>query len=135
MDNQVTKHIKKFLIANDCKLQVVAPHNHQVNAAKRAIQTFKAAFIAALATMDSDFPLQLWDRLTPQVEDTLNMLHASCVDQMKLAYEILLGRRQSDAGYLQIKLVPRTGEPGRLPKQTPHGFTPHCSAPMVFTYA
>ena len=69
MDNQATKHIKKFLTENDCKLEVVEPHNHQVNAAKRAIQMFKAAFIAALATTDSNFPLQLWDRLTPQVED------------------------------------------------------------------
>ena len=77
MDNQATKHIKKYLTKNDCKLQVVELHNHQVNAAERAIQTFKATFIAALATMDSDFPLQLWDRLTPQVEDTLNLLRGS----------------------------------------------------------
>jgi len=48
MDNQATKRIKKFLTENDCKLQVVEPHNHRVNAAERAIQTFKAAFIAAL---------------------------------------------------------------------------------------
>jgi hypothetical protein len=38
-------------------LQVVEPHNHWVNAAKRAIQTFKDAFIVALATTDQDFPL------------------------------------------------------------------------------
>ena len=57
MDNQATKHIKKFLTKSDCGLQVVEPHNHRVNAAERAIQTFKAAFIAALATIDSDFPL------------------------------------------------------------------------------
>ncbi len=61
MDNQATKQIKKNLTENDCKLQVVEPHNHRVNAAKQAIQTFKAAFIAALATTDSDFPLQLWN--------------------------------------------------------------------------
>jgi hypothetical protein len=30
MDNQATKHIKKFLTKNDCKLQVVKPHNHWV---------------------------------------------------------------------------------------------------------
>ena len=76
MDNQVTKHIKKYL-KNDCRLQVVEPHNHRVNAAKRAIQTLKVTFIAALATTDSDFPLQLWDQLTPQVEDTLNLLRGS----------------------------------------------------------
>ena len=83
MDNQAMKHIKKILTKNDCKLQVVEPHNHRVNAAERAIQTFKAAFIAALATTDSDFPLQLWDQLTPQVEDTLNLLRGSRVDPSK----------------------------------------------------
>jgi hypothetical protein len=43
----------------------VKPHNHFVNAAEHAIQTFKDAFIAALATLDCDFPLQLWDCLAP----------------------------------------------------------------------
>ncbi len=61
MDNPATKHIKQFLIKNKSNLQVVEPHNHCVNAAERAIQMFQAAFIAALATTDSDFPLQLWD--------------------------------------------------------------------------
>ncbi len=91
MDNQATRHIKKFLTENNCKLQIVEPHNHHVNAAKRAIQTFKGAFIAALATTDSDFSLQLWDWLTPQVKDTLNMLRASRVNPSKLAYKILNG--------------------------------------------
>ena len=59
MDNQATKFIKKFLTKKECDLQVVEPHNHRVNAAERAIQTFKDAFIAALATTDCDFPLQM----------------------------------------------------------------------------
>jgi hypothetical protein len=59
MDNQAMKHIKQFLNKNKCKLQLVEPHNHKVNAAERAIQTFKDAFIVALATTDSNFPLQL----------------------------------------------------------------------------
>jgi hypothetical protein len=91
MDNEATRHIKKILTENDCKLQIVKPHNHRVNAAKRTIQTFKGAFIAALATTDSDFPLQLWDWLTPQVKDTLNMLRASRIDPSKSAYKILNG--------------------------------------------
>ena len=57
MDNQATKHIKKFLTKNDCKLQVAEPHYHRVNAAEQAIHTFKAAFIMALATTDSNFLL------------------------------------------------------------------------------
>jgi len=72
MDNQCTKQIKKFLTDNDCELMLVEPHNHHVNSAERAIQTFKDHFISALATTDSEFPQQLWDKLTAQVETTLN---------------------------------------------------------------
>jgi hypothetical protein len=87
MDNQATGHIKKYLTENDCKLQIVEPHNHCVNAVEWAIQTFKGVFIASLATTDSDSPLQLLDRLTPQVEDTLNMLRASCVDPIQIGVQ------------------------------------------------
>jgi hypothetical protein len=91
MDNQATKYIKKFLTKKECDLQLVEPHNHRVNAAERAIQTFKDAFIAALATTDREFPLQLWDRLAPQVQDTLNLLRASRINPNILAYEALNG--------------------------------------------
>ncbi len=91
MNNQVTKHIKKFLTENECKLQLVEPHNHRVTAAERAIQTFKDAFNAALPNTDSDFPLQLWDRLTPQVRDTLNLMRASRINPNISAYEALNG--------------------------------------------
>ncbi len=91
MDNQATKYIKQFLTKEECKLQLVKPHNHRLNAAKQAIQTFKDAFIPALATTDSEFPLQLWDRLTPQVLNCLNMMRASRIDATKSAYETLYG--------------------------------------------
>jgi len=91
MDNQATKYIKKFLTEKECGLQLVEPHNHRVNAAERAIQTFKDAFIAALATTDREFPLQLWDRLAPQVQDTLNLMRASRINPNISAYEALNG--------------------------------------------
>jgi hypothetical protein len=47
MDNQATKVIKKFLDDQQCNLFLVKPHNHRVNAAEHAIQTFKAHFISA----------------------------------------------------------------------------------------
>jgi hypothetical protein len=72
-------------------LQLVEPRNHRVNAAERAIQTFKDAFIVALATTDSEFPLQLWDRLTPQIRDTLDLMGASRINPEILAYEALNG--------------------------------------------
>ena len=88
MDNQATKHIKTYCTKNKCKLQLVEPHNHCVNA---AIQTLKDTFVSALAMTDSNFPLQLWDKLTPLVQDTLNLLRTSRIDPSKSAYEILNG--------------------------------------------
>jgi hypothetical protein len=41
MDNQAAKAIKEYLVMQQCKLQLVEPHNHQVNAAERVIQTSK----------------------------------------------------------------------------------------------
>ncbi len=56
IDNQCTKQIKKFLTNKDCELMLAEPH--RVKAAERAIQTFKDHFISALATTNSEFPLQ-----------------------------------------------------------------------------
>ncbi len=75
----------------ECELQLVEHHSHRVNGAERAIQTFKDAFISALATTDKDFLLQLWDRLTPQVIITLNLMRASHIDLTKSAHEVLYG--------------------------------------------
>jgi hypothetical protein len=91
MYNQATKFIKKNLTKEECELQLVKLHNHCMNATKHATQTFKDAFIAALATTDQDFLLQLWDKLTPQVQNTLIMMRASRIDLAMLAYKILNG--------------------------------------------
>jgi hypothetical protein len=60
-----------------------------MNAAERAIQTFKDAFIAALTTTDSDVPLQLWDKITPQVQGTLNLMQASWINPAISTYKAL----------------------------------------------
>ncbi len=91
MDNQATKVIKAYLSPRDVALQLVEPHNHRVNAAKRAIQTFKNRFVGALGTTDPDFPIQLWDKLTPQVQDSINLLRRSRVNPTVSAYEVLEG--------------------------------------------
>ncbi len=70
---------------------LIEPHNHQVNAAKRAIQTFKDHFISALVTTDSKFPLQLWDKLTSQVETTLNLMRTSCINPNISTYKAIWG--------------------------------------------
>jgi hypothetical protein len=91
MDNQATKHIKQFFTEEECKLQLAKQHNLRINTAERAIQTFKDAFISALATTDHGFPLQLWDKLMPQVITTLYMMRAFRTDPTKSAHEVLYG--------------------------------------------
>ena len=105
MDNQATKFIKKFLTKEECNLQVVEPHNHHVNMAERVIQTFKDAFIATLATTDREFPLQLWDKLAPQVQDTLNSLQALQVNPTILVYDALNGPYNWDRYLLLLQVA------------------------------
>jgi hypothetical protein len=68
---------------------LVEPTYHRVNAAECTIQTFTDHLVSALATTDSEFPLQLWDCLAPHVETSLNMLRPLCIDPTNLAYEII----------------------------------------------
>jgi hypothetical protein len=89
MDNQASCQIRQFLTKNKCNLLLVEPHNHHVNAAEQAIQTFKDHFVSALATTNTKFPLQLWDWLTPQVKNMLNLLCRSWINPAKSAHEAL----------------------------------------------
>jgi hypothetical protein len=77
MDNECSKAVERHIRTAQLDIQLVPPHNHRVNAAERAIGTFKAHFVAALATVDMNCPLQLWDEFLPQVELTLNLLRFS----------------------------------------------------------
>jgi hypothetical protein len=77
LDNKASAALKIFFTANDVEYKLVPPHFHRRNAAERAIQTFKEHFAAGLSSVDPTFPLNLWDRLLPQAEITLNLLRTS----------------------------------------------------------
>jgi hypothetical protein len=62
---------------NDVKYQLVPPHFHQRNAVERTIWTFKEHFVAGFSSVDTSFPLHLWDRLLTQAEITLNLIRTS----------------------------------------------------------
>jgi hypothetical protein len=64
----------------DIAFQLALPHCHRRNAAERAIHTFKNHFIAGLCSTNSDFPLNLWDKLLPQCLLTLNLLRRSRIN-------------------------------------------------------
>ena len=92
-ENQATTLTKAFLKKEGCKWQFVEPNNHCINAAERAIQTFKNHFISGLSSTDKHWPLQLWDHLTKQATTTLNILRKSRIDPTKSAYEQLNGHK------------------------------------------
>eukprot|EP00804_Cyclotella_cryptica_P023697 CCRYP_019320-RA/>CCRYP_019320-RA protein AED:0.37 eAED:0.35 QI:0/0/0/1/1/1/6/0/1607 len=92
-DNQAAQSIKTYLTKEKTKWQFVEPNNHRVNAAERAIQTYKNHFISGLCTTDKDWPLQLWDTLTQQALITLNLLRTSRIDPTKSAYHQVHGHR------------------------------------------
>jgi hypothetical protein len=77
LDNEASAALKHFFTANDMEYQFVPPHCHRINAAERAIRTFKENFVAGLSSVDPTFPLHLWDRLLPQAEITLHLLRTS----------------------------------------------------------
>ena len=74
LDNECSAEFKAAIKTNKMTYQLVPPHDHRRNRAEKAIQTFKAHFIAILCGTDQSFPLHLWDRLLLQAEHTLNML-------------------------------------------------------------
>ncbi len=59
MDNECSKAVEAHIKANKINVYLVPPHNHHINAAERAIATFKEHFIAGLATVNKNCPLQL----------------------------------------------------------------------------
>jgi hypothetical protein len=77
LDNEASSTLKTSFAINDITCQLMSPHCHRRNAAKRAIRTFKEHFVVGLSSVDPAFLLHLWDRLLPQVEITLNPLQTS----------------------------------------------------------
>ena len=77
LDNEASRAIKRAITSSGATFQLVEPHNHRVNAAERAIRTFKNHFIAGLCSTDPSFPVYLWDELVPQALLTLNLLRTS----------------------------------------------------------
>ena len=75
LDNEVSESMKNIIRdENNITLELVPPGCHRRNAAEVAIQNFKAHFLSVLSGVSDNFPIQLWDRLLPQTEITLNLL-------------------------------------------------------------
>eukprot|EP00804_Cyclotella_cryptica_P017378 CCRYP_020245-RA/>CCRYP_020245-RA protein AED:0.38 eAED:0.38 QI:0/-1/0/1/-1/1/1/0/351 len=92
LDNEISTAMKD-LIQDTYKmsLELVPPGCHRRNAAEVAIRNFKSHFLSVLAGVADDFPLELWDKLLPQTEITLNLLRQSNATPTVSAYAHLNG--------------------------------------------
>ena len=97
MDNEISAEYQKAIEKNKMTFQKVPPHDHRRNLAERAIQTFKAHFIAILCGVDESFPMHLWCRILPQVEMTLNLLRPSRLLPTVSAHAHLYGQHDYNA--------------------------------------
>jgi hypothetical protein len=91
LDNEASLALRNYLTKQGITYQLAPPHIHRRNNTKRAIQTFKNHFIAALCSVDPNFPLKLWDKLLPQATITLNLLRKSRISPRMSAYAQLNG--------------------------------------------
>ena len=93
LDNEVSESMKELIRAqhNIMELEMVPPGCHRRNAAKVAIRNFKAHFLSILAGVADDFPKNLWDRLLPHAEITINLLRQSNATPTVSAYAHMSG--------------------------------------------
>jgi hypothetical protein len=82
---------KRFLVQEDIQLQQAPPRMHWCNTAERAIQIFKNHFIAGICSVDPNFTLRIWDKLSPQTTITLNLPWQSRINPRLSDYAQLNG--------------------------------------------
>ena len=87
LDNETSQDLLNFLEdTKELKVQRVPPDCHRRNTAERAIRTYKNHMIAGLCTIDNMFPINLWCKLSEQVEITLNLLQWSRMNPKLMAW-------------------------------------------------
>jgi len=91
LDNEASAKYKEEIKKQVGEYQLVPPNQHRRNISERALQTGKSHIISGVSGLPSNFPMQLWCLLLPQMEMTLNMLRASNTTPKISAYEHLNG--------------------------------------------
>ena len=91
LDNEASKIMIRAIEERKLEYQLASPHDHRLNPAERAIQTWKNHFISNLHGCDSAFPAYKWCEIMKQCEMTLNMLRPSRINPKMSAYTQLNG--------------------------------------------
>jgi hypothetical protein len=91
LENEASLALRNYVTKQGIDYQLAPPHIHRRNNDERAIQTFKNHFIAGLCSVDTHFPIKVWDKLLPQATLTLNLLRKSRINPRMSAYAQLNG--------------------------------------------
>jgi hypothetical protein len=136
LNNEASTALKNFFTVHDISYQLVPPHCHRRNAAKRAIRTFNEHFVTGLSLVDSSFPMHLWDRLLPQAEITLNLLRTSQLHpQLSAAahYHGLVNYNKTSFAPPGCKMIAHE-KPGKRRTWAPHGQHGYSLGPTMHHY-
>ena len=118
LDNECSQDLKDAFTKHQIQFQRVPPKEHRVNAAERAIRTFKNHFVSILCTVHSKFPLTEWDRLLPQTTLTLNLLRSSRIHPSLSAHASLFGNfdfNRTPLAPMGTQVVAHTSADSRTP--------------------
>jgi hypothetical protein len=63
LDNEAAQLLKSYLYDKNITFQLVPPYSHTINAAERAIRSFKDHLISGICSIDKEFPMNLWDTI------------------------------------------------------------------------
>ena len=133
MDNEASAALKRQIEKSGAACHLVEPHNHRVNAAERAIRTFKNHFIAGLCSADPHFPISQWHKLLEQATLTLNLLRTSRINPLKSAHADSFG----DFDFNETPLAPpgtralTCEDPATRESWAPHGKEGWCIGPAM----
>jgi hypothetical protein len=72
--NKASLALRNYLKKQVLDYQLAPRHIHRRDNAERVIRTFKNHFISGLCSVDTNFPLKLWDKVLPQATIILKLL-------------------------------------------------------------
>ena len=73
-DNETSLECREYFLSQRLPVQFVPPQMHRSNPAEKSVRTVKNHLISTLASTHPEFPDDLWDRLLPHAELTLNVM-------------------------------------------------------------
>ena len=132
LDNECSRAVQNFLTTQGTTRQNVEAHNHRENAAEPAVKTAKYHIILHIVTLNPNCPIQLWSKMLPQIEDTLNMLRTSRCNNKLTSYEELHG--SFDRNHTPLAPLGTKGVVF-IPPGNRNTFTPHCDKAFVVSRA